>query len=300
MVTMYQCENGGYLDVDPPFARPPNRGKTFVAAASRAGMPHADLTITGESAVITGAGTGIGRRIADTLTGAGVDVAINDVDADALDEAATALAANAGDVVTVAGDASDPDATADLVETAVETFGGLDVVVNNVGIAGPTKPAEEISHEEFMGTLEVNLGALHSTTRAAIPHLREGGGRIVNVSSMSGKRPLRDRTPYTTSKMGVIGFTRTLAVELAADDVTVNAICPGSVAGPRLDAVIEGQAESQGRSFESVEREFREVSPMNEFVEAGDVADAVLFLCSERARRMTGQDLNVTAGIVMY
>jgi NAD(P)-dependent dehydrogenase (short-subunit alcohol dehydrogenase family) len=100
--------------------------------------------------------------------------------------------------------------------------------------------------------------------------------------------------------MGVIGFTRTLAVELADDDVTVNAICPGSVAGPRLDAVIEGQAESQERSFESVEREFREVSPMNEFVEAGDVADAVLFLCSERARRMTGQDLNVTAGIVMY
>jgi NAD(P)-dependent dehydrogenase (short-subunit alcohol dehydrogenase family) len=262
-------------------------------------MPHADLTIPGETAAITGAGTGIGRRIADHLATAGVDVAVNDVDPDALAEARAALSGTDGDVATVAGDAADPAVTAELVETAVETFGGLDVLVNNVGIAGPTKPAESVTHEEFMRTLEVNLGAMQSATRAAIPHLR-GGGRIVNVSSMSGKRPLRDRTPYTTSKMGVIGFTRTLAVELADDDVTANAVCPGSVAGPRLDAVIEGQAESQGRPVEAVEREFREVSPMDEFVEAGDVADAVLFLCSERARRMTGQDLNVTAGIVMY
>jgi NAD(P)-dependent dehydrogenase (short-subunit alcohol dehydrogenase family) len=117
---------------------------------------------------------------------------------------------------------------------------------------------------------------------------------------MSGKRPLRDRTPYTTSKMGVIGFTRTLALELADDGVTVNAVCPGSVAGPRLEAVIREQAASQGRPREEVEREFREISPMNVFVEADDVADAVVFLCSERAARMTGQDVNVTAGVTMY
>lgn len=124
---------------------------------------------------------------------------------------------------------------------------------------------------------------------------------------MSGKRPLRDRTPYTTAKMGVIGFTRTLATEPASDDVTVNAICVGSVDGERLDAVIEGQAKSQGRlveeverEFEEVEREFKEVSPMEQFVQVGDVASTVLFLCSEQTERMTGQDLNVTAGIVMY
>lgn len=263
-------------------------------------MPHADLTVPGESAAITGAGTGIGRRIAGELAAVGLDVAINDVDPEALEGARERLADAPGSVETVPGDASDPAVTADLVETAVDAFGRLDVLVNNVGIAGPTKPAEEIAPVEFMDTLAVNLGALHSASRAAIPHLRDGGGRIVNVASMSGKRPLRDRTPYTTSKMGVIGYTRTLAVELAEDDVTVNAVCPGSVAGPRLDAVIEGQAESQGRPFEEVAREFREVSPMNEFVEASDVADTVLFLCSDRAERMTGQDLNVTAGIVMY
>lgn len=263
-------------------------------------MPRADLTIAGDSAAITAGGSGIGRQIASHLAEAGVDVAINDVDPEALAEAKEALADAEGSVVTVEGDASDPEDVESFVDAAVSAFGGLDLVVNNVGIAGPTKPCEEITSEEFMGTLEVNLGGLFNTTRAAIPHLKEGGGRVVNISSMSGKRPLRDRTPYTTSKMGVIGFTRTLAVELAEEDVTVNAICPGSVEGPRLRRVIEGQAESQGRSYEDVEQEFKSVSPMNEFVQAEDVADAVLFLCSERADHVTGQDVNVTAGITMY
>jgi NAD(P)-dependent dehydrogenase (short-subunit alcohol dehydrogenase family) len=271
-------------------------------------MPTTDLTIVGDSAVVTGSGRGIGREIAGALVRAGVDVAVNDVDAAAVDEAVEALSAVAsdgdggtGDVVGVQGDASDPDDTARLIEEAVDAFGGLDLLVNNVGIAGPTKPCEEISHEEFMRTLSVNLGGQFNATKAAIPHLREDGpGRIVNVSSMSGKRPLRDRTPYTTSKMGVIGFTRTLAVELADDDVTVNAVCPGSVEGPRLDAVIEGQAESQDRPVEDVRREFQEVSPQNTFVGPDDVADAVLLLCSDRTDHVTGQDLNVTGGIVMY
>jgi NAD(P)-dependent dehydrogenase (short-subunit alcohol dehydrogenase family) len=263
-------------------------------------MPRADLTIPGDVAAITGAGTGIGRQIAAQLTGAGVDVAINDVDAEALEAARAALAGNGGDVETVPGDASDPDVTAALVDAAVDAFDGLDILVNNVGIAGPTKPAATLTHEEFMRTIEVNLGAMFGATRAAIPHLGDGGGRIVNLSSISGKRPLRDRTPYTTAKMGVSGFTRTLAVELAEAGVTGNAVCPGSVAGPRLEAVIRGQAESQGRPYDDVEREFRESSPMNQFVRAEDVADTVLFLCSARAERMTGQDLNVTAGKVMY
>lgn len=263
-------------------------------------MPRADLTIPGDAAAVTGAATGIGRQIVAALTDAGVDVAVNDLDADALEEAQAALADHEGRVETVPGDASDPDVTAELIEAAVDAFGGLDILVNNVGIAGPTKPAHEISYAEFTRTLEVNLGAMFSASRAAIPYLTDGGGRIVSLSSISGKRPLRNRTPYTTSKMGVIGFTRTLAVELADRGVTVNAICPGSVEGPRLEAVIEGQAESQGRPYEEVAQEFRESAPMNQFVQAGDVADAVLFLCSERAQRMTGQDLNVTAGKVMY
>lgn len=264
-------------------------------------MSEPDLTVPGNSAAVTAAGSGIGRQIAAHLVDAGVNVAVNDVDADALDATADALAGGPGELRTVVGDASDPTDMDAFIHRAVEAFDGLDILVNNVGVAGPTKPCEEILPEEFMNTLAVNVGGAFNTARAAIPHLRKGnGGRIVNISSMSGKRPLQDRTPYTSSKMAIVGFTRTLAVELAEDDVTVNAVCPGSVEGPRLRRVIEGQAESQDRSVEDVEQEFRAVSPMDTFVEASDIADTVLFLCSERAERMTGQDLNVTAGIVMY
>ena len=263
-------------------------------------MPETDLTVPGEAAAVSAAGSGIGRRIASQLADTGVDVAVNDVDGDALAAAGDALADCAGDVATVQGDAADPDDMARFVERAVEAFGGLDILVNNVGVAGPTKPCEEVTHEEFMDTLAVNLGGQFNATRAAIPHLTDGGGRVVNLSSMSGKRPLRDRTPYTTAKMGVIGFTRTLAVELADRGVTVNAVCPGSVEGPRIDRVIEGQAAERGVPAEEVREEFRSVSPMDEFVTAEDVADAVLFLCSEQADRMTGQDVNVTAGVTMY
>jgi len=264
-------------------------------------MPEATLPIGGEHAAITGGGRGIGRHIAAALLEAGVNVAINDVSQDALDDAVEDLGDRAGDLLTVQGNAADPDAMAGLIEATVDTFGGLDILINNVGIAGPTKPVDELTHEEFFSTLDVNLGGLFDATRAAIPHLREGdAGRVVNISSISGKRPLRDRTPYTTAKMGVIGFTRTLATELAPDGITVNAICPGSVAGPRLDAVIEGQAESQNRSVGDVRDEFRDISPMGEFTQPDDVADAVVFLCSTRAARITGEDLNVSAGVVMY
>lgn len=264
-------------------------------------MPSTDLTLPGEAAAVTAAGSGIGRQIASHLLEAGVDVAINDIDDESLSTAADELADQPGQVEIVQGNAADPDDMAGFIDTAVDQFGGLDILVNNVGIAGPTAPVEAISPTDFMETLSVNLGGLFNATTEAVPHLRAGSrpGRIVSIASMSGKRPLRDRTPYTTSKMGVIGFTRTLAVELADEDVTANAICPGSVEGDRLRRVIEGQAESQDRPYAEVEQEFREVSPMNEFVTAADVADAVLFLCSERAGHITGQDLNVTAGIQM-
>jgi NAD(P)-dependent dehydrogenase (short-subunit alcohol dehydrogenase family) len=264
-------------------------------------MPDAELHIEGERAAITGGARGIGREIADALLAAGVNVAINDVSQDALDEVIRELGDRDGELLTHQGDAADPDAMEELIDEAVAAFGGLDILINNVGIAGPTKPIEEITHEEFFSTLEVNLGGLFDATRAAIPHLRASdAGRVVNLSSMSGKRPLPDRTPYTTAKMGVIGFTRTLATELAEENVTANAVCPGSVAGPRLDRVIEGQAKSQDRPFAEVEEEFRAVSPMNEFTQPEDVADAVLYLCSDRAAHVTGEDLNVSAGVVMY
>lgn len=264
-------------------------------------MPHADLEIEGDRAVVTAAGRGIGREIAASLADAGVNVALNDIDADAAEGAAADLSGAAGRVIPVPGDVSDPAAADRLVETATETFGGLDILVNNVGIAGPRKPCEEIAGEAFMETLSVNLGGIFYPTRAAIPALKASpAGRVVNISSKSAKRPRTNRTPYAASKMGVIGFTRALALELAGDGVTANTVCPGTVAGDRLERVMAMRAENRGVPIEEVEREFRDSSPMSVLTGADDVADMVLFLCSGRADHVVGQDLNVSAGRIMF
>lgn len=264
-------------------------------------MPDSELSIPGQTAIVTGAGSGIGRHIADHLSQAGVNVLINDIRKEPAVETVKSLGDNEGNVDTVVGDASDPDVARSLVETAIEKFDCLDIIVNNVGIAGPTKPCEEISNDKLMNTLEINIGSAFHLAKAAIPEFKQQkSGYIINISSISGKRPLRNRTPYTISKMGIIGFTRTLALELGEYGVNVNAICPGSVEGPRLDSVIKKQAESQGRPVEEVRTEFQKVSAKNNFVDPNDIADTVLYLCSERAKNVTGQDLNVSAGVVMY
>jgi NAD(P)-dependent dehydrogenase (short-subunit alcohol dehydrogenase family) len=152
-----------------------------------------------------------------------------------------------------------------------------------------------------MRTLRVNVGGQFAATNAAISHLRaDPPGRVVNISSISGKRPLPYRTPYTASKMAVIGFTRTLAAELGDQDITVNAICPGNVEGERITSVIENQARNQDISYADAEAEFLEDSPMGSFVQPEDVGELVLFLCSRGASQITGQNINVSAGALMY
>lgn len=264
-------------------------------------MSHTDLRIRGETAVVTAAGGGIGREIARQLSELPVSVVVNDIDGSALDETVAELSETNGSVHAITADVRNTNGMEELIAETVDRFGSLDMLINNVGVEGPTKPCEELTYEEFMRTLETNLGGHFNATRAAIPHLRASpDGRIVNISSMSGKRPLKNRTPYTTAKMGVIGFTRTLATELASDGVNVNAICPGSVAGPRLERVIEGQAHRQSRRYEDVASEFRNSSPMDSFVQASDIAQTVVYLCSSNTDRVTGQDINVTAGVCMY
>ena len=264
-------------------------------------MPRADLHIPGDHAAVTAGGAGIGRTIVSHLARAGVNVAVNDVDADALAATRDALADAPGRVLTVPGDAGDPDAMSAFVEETTRTFGGLDILVNNIGVPGPTAPAEAVSHDAFMETLRVDVGGPFAATRAAIPQLRDGDeGRVVTIASRTGKKPHPDRLPYATAKMALIGFTRTLAAELAPDGITVNAVCPGVVAGDRLDRVIAAHADEEDRPADEIAAEYRAESPMTELTQPEDVADAVLFLCSGRAARMTGQDLNVTAGRVMY
>lgn len=151
--------------------------------------------IPGEVAVITDGGAGIGRRIACTWRARASRSLINDFNETALAAAKSTLADKAG--AAHQGDASNPSVASDLVKAAIKTYDGLDILMDNVAIAGPTAPVEDVIYDKFIGTLEVNLGAMFATTKAALSYLRERtDNRIMNISLMSGKRPLRDRAPY--------------------------------------------------------------------------------------------------------
>jgi NAD(P)-dependent dehydrogenase (short-subunit alcohol dehydrogenase family) len=256
--------------------------------------------LDGTTAFVTGASQGIGREIAITLAAKGANVALA-ARSDGIHETAEIID-DEDATLAIETDVTDERSVEAAIDRTVDEFGGLDCLVNNAGIAGPTKPIEEVTREEWEHTQDVNVTGMFLTTKHAVEHLRASDqGRVVNLSSISGKRPLVERTPYTASKMAVIGITRTLAHELGDDAVTVNAICPGPVRGPRLDSVIQNQADSAGISFERAKNErFVDDMALNELVEAEDIADLVAYLSSESGKHITGQDINVSGGVVWY
>lgn len=255
------------------------------------------MKIEGDTALVTGGGNGIGRAIAVELARKGLDVVIADVDPDGMAETASLVESHGRRAVSLHTDVSDESSVEATVESAIETFGSIDVLVNNAGIAGPTKNVEDVTVEEWETTLGVNLRGAFLVSRSLMGKMKDQGyGRIVNISSASGKRSVPQRSPYTASKSGLLGLTRTMAVEGGEYDVNVNAVCPGTVAGPRIDRVIEREAEASGRTVEAVATEKRAKSPRNEFVQPEDVAEMVAYLCSSSADRITGQSVNVSAG----
>jgi len=256
--------------------------------------------LDGVTAFVTGASQGIGRVIATELADEGANVALA-ARSNGIHETAAAID-DEERTLTVETDVTEEASVEESIEATVERFDGLDCLVNNAGIAGPTKPVEEVTVEEWGHTMDVNALGPFLCTKHAAAHLRASErGSVVNIGSISGKRPLENRTPYAASKMAVIGLTRTLAFELGDDDVTVNAICPGATRGDRIERVIEGQAEAKGIPFEEAkEQVFTEDAALGRLVDPEDVADMVVYLASERGRRISAQDLNVDGGTIWY
>lgn len=257
--------------------------------------------LDGRTAFVTGASQGIGRQIAVTLAEAGANVALAARNESNLEETADLIDDPRATAV-VPTDVSDEDSVTEGIAATVDAFGDLSILVNNAGIAGPTKPIEEITVDEWRTTQEVNLMGMFLCVKHAVPHLRAAdSGRIVNISSISGKRPLVNRTPYTASKMGVMGLTRTLAHELGDDDILVNTICPGPVVGDRLERVIQNQADQQGVTYEEAKRDLITGDlPLDEMVPPGEIGDMVVYLSSEKGAHITGQDINVDSGATWY
>ncbi len=251
------------------------------------------------TAIVTGASQGIGREIAKMLADRGASVALA-ARSDGIYETVDKI--DHDRVLPVETDVTDEQSIESSVAETIAEFGQLDCVVNNAGIAGPTKPIEEVSRSEWEKTQSVNVTGAFLMIKHAAAHLRESDrGRVVNLASISGKRPLKNRTPYTASKMAVIGLTRTAAFELGDDDVTVNAICPGATKGSRIQDVIEGQADQLDVGYEEAKRQvFTDDVALSRLTEPEDVAEMVAFLVSDYGRNITAQDLNVDAGTVWY
>jgi NAD(P)-dependent dehydrogenase (short-subunit alcohol dehydrogenase family) len=237
--------------------------------------------------LVTGGASGIGLAIARRFAADGAQVLACDIDQPALDQACREVPGLIGARCDVA-DTAQIDA---LFVTLTETLGGLDILVNNVGIGGPTLPADQLSGEDWRRVLDINLTGTFEVTRRAIPLLKQTAGTIINMSSAAGRFGYPNRIAYSVTKWGLVGFTKTLAMELGAHDITVNAILPGAVGGDRFDRVIEGRAQLSGRSFEEEVRDGLAAQSLKRIVDPTHIADLALFLTTPAGRSISGQTL---------
>ena len=247
--------------------------------------------------MITAGAAGIGWAIAEAFAENGASVHICDVDQAALDEAGKALPG----ISTSRLDVSDPDAVDQWFEASLDTLGGLDVLINNAGIAGPTAPVEDMDYDAWRQCVTVCLDSQFLTARRAVPVMKQQrAGSIVNISSGAGLAGYPFRTPYASAKWAVIGFTKSLAAEVGPWNIRVNAICPGAVAGERIDRVIAAEAKTSGRSTASVRDAYLKMVSLRRFVEPAEIADAAVFLASPASKMISGEALSVDGHAEIY
>ena len=245
-----------------------------------------DLNIRGLRVLVTAGASGIGLEIARAFVREGARVHVADIDRAALD----ALAESDPVLTRSHGDVADRADVARFFDEALRALGGLDALVNNAGIAGPTGRVEEINPEDWDRCLEVCLTGQFNLVRLAVPHLkRSPNASIVNLSSAAGRFGFALRTPYAAAKWAVVGFTKSLSRELGEFGVRVNAILPGLVAGERQRRVLESKARQRGMSFAEMEREAFANASLKEYVTPQQLADQIVFLCSPLGRTISGQ-----------
>jgi NAD(P)-dependent dehydrogenase (short-subunit alcohol dehydrogenase family) len=249
-----------------------------------------DLGIRDLRVLVTAGAAGIGLEIARAFVREGAKVHICDVDEKAL------AAAKASDpkLTQSVCDVADRGQVARLFDEAIRVLGGLDCLVNNAGIAGPTGRVEEINPEDWDRCLAIDLTGQFNCARLAVAHLKASrNASIMNLSSQAGKHGFPLRSAYAAAKWGVIGFTKSIAIELGPFGIRVNALLPGLVAGDRIRRVIEAKAQQAGVSFQEQEAAmFRSVS-IKDYVTPQQLADMVVFTASPRARTISGQAISV-------
>lgn len=247
--------------------------------------------------MITAAASGIGRSIAESFAADGGRVHICDVDEAALKDFRSCHPRIAAALV----DVSRQSELDSWFDTALADLGGLDVLVNNAGIKGPTAFAEEIAYGDWRECLAVCLDSHFLCARRAIPVMKaQKSGSIINISSVAGLVGFGMRSPYAAAKWAVIGFTKSLAIELGPHNVRINAICPGTVKGERMDRVIAVESKRRGISPNQVAQEYISGQSIKRYVEPAEIADLCLFLASPAAKMITGQAISVDGHTETY
>ena len=245
----------------------------------------------GKRVLVTAGAGGIGREIARAFVAQGTRVHVCDIDAAGL----ARLADDVTGLVTTVADASSPRDVDHVFDDIQATLGGLDVLVNNAGIAGPTGAIETIDAGDWERTVAVNLNSQYYFARRAVPWLKASSASpcVLAMSSVAGRLGYALRTPYASSKWGVIGLMKSLAIELGPEGVRVNAILPGTVEGERMNGVIADRAHAAGVSADEMRQAYLRKISLRRMVTADDVAAMALFLCSPAARNVTGQAISV-------
>jgi len=254
--------------------------------------------MTSRAILVTGSSRGLGRAIAARFAASGDRVAVHHRDSAAAAESLLASLPGEGHVL-VRADMADPDAVRGMVDEAADRLGGLDVLVNNAGIAGPTGPIESIDAAGWERTIAVNLNSQYYFARRAVPMLKQSlaGPCLISMSSVAGRLGYALRTPYAASKWAIVGLTKSLAIELGPHDIRVNAILPGTVEGARMNGVIAARAATVGVSVDEMRQQYLNKISLRRMVTPDDVAALALFLCSPAARNMSGQAISIDGNV---
>lgn len=254
------------------------------------------MDLSGYRVLITAAGSGIGKVSAKAFLACGARVYVSDIQPEPL---LSTIASTAGLDGSVA-DVAEPEPVRRMFAEALDRLGGLDVLINNAGVGGPTSGIEQITPEQVEQTLAVNVKSQFHCSAEAVKAMRaNGGGAIINMSSVAGRLAFPNRTPYAAAKWGVIGFTKSLAMEVGRDNIRVNAVLPGHVEGDRFRNIWSQRAREAGLEPEAVFKELFDRTALGRTVSAEDIANTQIFLASPYAASITGQAISVCGGVEM-
>jgi NAD(P)-dependent dehydrogenase (short-subunit alcohol dehydrogenase family) len=259
------------------------------------------MDLAGRIAIITGAGKGMGPAIVDTLAREGANVMLVGRDLPAVKTSAESAQRIGRRALVCRCDVSKPQDVERAVAQAIEAFGRIDILVNAAGGAGPVERSTvDTLPEEFDDVVSVNLRGCYLTIRAVLPAMMaQRYGKIVSIGGTWGMRGRALRMAYSATKWGLRGITKSVALEAGPYNINVNNVCPGIVEGPRFENTLRVKAQNSGKSVDQARKESAEEYALRRFSTAQDVANAVAFLCSDKSRQITGQDIVVDGGWAM-